>query len=236
MSTIAVHQVVANYSGRAAHAAAAPDEGINALDAAVLGYVNLAALRQHIGDDERVHGVFTMGGDKPNIVPDTAQTHWYVRSPRLTSLELLKPRVEAALSGGAMATGASVTLEWLDEPYAEMLDNRPLLDRFASYMAAQGRPLAEPTAATKVVGSTDMGNVSFVVPSIHPMVAAAPPGTPIDTTEFARGARGPQGDAAVMVGALAMAKCAADLWADERFVAEVRRSFEASLEGAGVRG
>lgn len=235
MSTIAVHQVVATYSGKAAHAAAAPDDGVNALDAAVLGYVNVAALRQHIGDEERIHGVFTGGGDKPNIVPDSAQTHWYVRSPRVRSLEELKPRVEAALTAGAIAAGAAVELEWLDEPYAEMLDNSPLLARFAEYMAAAGRPLAEPDRSTRIIGSTDMGNLSFAVPSIHPILAAAPDGTPIHTTAFATAARSAQGDSAVLVGAAVMAKCAADLWSDPEFAAQVRSHFS-DQRAAAVSG
>ncbi len=112
IDAIAVQQLTVTYSGKAAHAAAAPQEGRNALDAAVLGYQAVAALRQHITPQERIHGVFTNGGDKPNIVPAKAATHWYIRSPTIASLQPLKARVLAALESGAMATGCTVTSAW----------------------------------------------------------------------------------------------------------------------------
>ena len=92
MDVIAIHQLFIEYHGEAAHAAAFPFKGRNALDAAVLGYNAVAALRQHIRPDERIHGIFTHAGDKPNIVPKYARANWYVRSPTLKSLEKLKPR------------------------------------------------------------------------------------------------------------------------------------------------
>src|SRR3546814_14216217 len=101
MDTVAIHRCLATYRGESAHAAAAPERGRNALDAAVLGYVNIAALRQHIGPAERIHGVFTDGGDKTNIVPSRAQTEWYVRSPTVARLQDLKARVAACLTGRA---------------------------------------------------------------------------------------------------------------------------------------
>src|SRR5262245_58226013 len=104
-SSLAVQQLHAVYQGKAAHAAAFPWEGRNALDGAVLGYVNVATLRQHILPTERIHGVFTKGGDKPNIVPREAATYWFVRSSTLASLEVLKARVLACLEAGAVASG-----------------------------------------------------------------------------------------------------------------------------------
>ena len=83
ITSLAVQQAAVTYKGRAAHAAAAPEKGLNALDAAVLGYVNIAALRQHIAPDERIHGIITDGGEKANIVPVRAAANWYVRSPKI---------------------------------------------------------------------------------------------------------------------------------------------------------
>lgn len=225
ISAIAVQQVIARYRGRAAHAAAAPHKGNNALDAAVLGYQAVAALRQHIRPDERIHGVFVDGGDKPNIVPDRAATHWYVRSPRLRTLDELKPRVLACLQAGADATGCTMEHEWLEPVYADMLDNGPLLDAFAANSAALGRPLAPPSTATAVVGSTDMGNVSHLVPSIHPIVQAAPPGVAIHTEDFAGHAASPTGDAAVLHGAKAMAGTLVDLWTRPELLEAARAAF-----------
>ena len=112
MDVIAIQQLWVDYHGKAAHAAAFPQKGRNALDAAVLGYMNVAALRQHIRPTERVHGIFPRAGDKPNIVPELASAQWYVRSPTLKTLERLKPRVFACLEAGAAAAGCEMTHEW----------------------------------------------------------------------------------------------------------------------------
>jgi metal-dependent amidase/aminoacylase/carboxypeptidase family protein len=228
MTTIAIQRLEVVFHGHAAHAAAAPWLGRNALDAAVLGYMNVAALRQHIRPEERVHGVFTEGGDKPNIVPARAAMHWYVRAATLDALEPLKERVLAALAAGAAASGCSMEHTWLEPPYADLRGNRPLCDLYAANATSLGRHVVEPTAERCVVGSTDMGNVSYVVPSIHPMIAVAPEGVSIHTPEFALHAAGPEGDAAVLDGAKAMAMTIADLWLSPPALDAARVSFEAA--------
>jgi amidohydrolase len=227
MSTIAVQQLEAVYEGKAAHASAFPWEGRNALDAAVLGYLGVAALRQHIRPTERVHGVFTKGGDKPNIVPKEAVTYWFVRSDTLASLDVLKPRVLASLEAGALATGCTMHHEWDDHPYADVRDNAALQAAFAANAAAVGRDLVPPDRDHEVVGSTDMGNVSYLVPSIHPMLQVAPPGISIHSPEFTRYAGGAEGDRAVIDGAKALALTVVDLWADAALLAEARAEFMA---------
>lgn len=212
MSTIAIQQCVVTYSGESAHAAAAPERGRNALDAAVLGYVNVAALRQHILPTERIHGVFTDGGDKPNIVPSRAQTIWYVRSPSVDGLDVLKGRVARCLEAGAAAAACDLDIEWIDPPYSDMVDIDAMVDLYAANAAALGRSVLDPAVAGAVVGSTDMGNVSYEVPSIHPIIQAADPGVAIHTPDFAGFAAGEQGDRAVIDGAKAMAWTIADLW------------------------
>ncbi len=226
-SAVAVHRLTASYTGAAAHAAAAPEKGRNALDAAVLGYNAVAALRQHIGSDERIHGVFTDGGAKPNIVPMTAASEWYVRSTNLASLESLKRRVAACLQAGADAAACEVELQWGDPAYADMKDNTPLLDRYLANLSAVGREAdAEPSG--RVVGSTDMGNVSYAVPSIHPLIKVAPDDVAIHTPDFAHYAAGPEGDAAVIDGAKALAMTAVDCWLDETLLAAMRAEFESA--------
>lgn len=212
MTTLAKDSYTATYRGVPAHAAAAPSNGRNALDAAVLGYMAVAALRQHIGDDERVHGTFSDGGGKPNVVPATAETTWYLRSPTLERLSQLVPRVIAALESGAMATGCTVEIERESPVYTEVRDNPVLMELWRDNSEAVGRRSHLPSAASQVVASTDMGNVSRLVPAIHPMIRVAPPGVPIHTREFARHARGEGGDAAVLDGAKAMALTVVDLW------------------------
>lgn len=227
MDGIAVRQVVARYGGAAAHAAAAPHEGRNALDAAVLGYVNVAALRQHIRSDERVHGVFTDGGGKPNIVPASASSHWYVRAADLDALAELAERVAACLEAGAQAAGCTVALEWLEPAFANLVSNPVLEGLYRDNARALGRDPLEPTGALRVVGSTDMGNVSHAVPSIHPMIAVSPPGVVIHTPEFAEFAGGEGGDRAAIDGAKALAMTIADLWVTDGTLDEVRRAFTA---------
>jgi metal-dependent amidase/aminoacylase/carboxypeptidase family protein len=233
MDAIAVQQMWATYTGESAHAAAFPEKGRNALDAAVLGYTAVAALRQHIADGERIHGIFTDGGDKPNIVPARAQTEWMVRSPTLAGLAVLKERFLACLQGGADAAGCELSVEWQDVTYADMVDNRAIGLRYAANAAALGRTVKEPGPGRRVVGSTDMGNVSYAAPSIHPMIQVAPPGVSIHTPAFAAYAGGPEGDAAVLDGAKALAFTVADLWQDPGLVDVARAEWEADVAARG---
>jgi amidohydrolase len=233
MDVIAVQELTAVYTGEAAHAAAFPHRGRNALDAAVLGYVNVAALRQHIRPTERIHGIFTEGGDKPNIVPARARTEWMVRSGSIRTLDPLKARVAACLEAGAAAAGCEVELRWKAVVYADMLDNEVLVGLYAANSAALGRPLAEPDPKQAVVGSTDMGNISYVLPSIHPMIQAAPGGVPIHTPEFAGHARSETGDRAVLDGATALAWTVADLWLQEGVLAAAQDEFTATIAAVG---
>ncbi len=213
MNVIAVHRVYAVYHGQAAHAAAFPWKGRNALDAAVLGYTNVAALRQHIRPNERIHGVFRDGGDKPNIVPARAEIEWYVRAGNLAPAGAAQgPGAWPASRPAPWPPAAPSSSSWQDPVYADMRDNLAMVDLYAANAGQLGRTLVEPDDGFAVVGSTDMGNVSYVVPSIHPMIAVSPPHISIHTPEFADYARGPAGDAAVLDGAKAMAMTVADLW------------------------
>ena len=228
MQTLAVQQLHARYRGHAAHAAAAPHVGRNALDAAVLGYVAVAALRQHIATDERLHGIFTDGGDKPNIVPATAETNWFVRSPTSARLDVLKERLEACLAGGAAAAGVELELEWAPYSFKELRTNAPLVELWAANAAAVGRNPVSPRPGSTVIGSTDMGNVSHAVPSIHPMIAVAPPEVAIHTEAFAEYARSADGDRGVIDGAKMLAGVAIDYWSDEAVRAAAAADFAAS--------
>lgn len=213
IDAIALQQLVVEYHGREAHAAAAPHVGRNALDAAVLGYTAVAALRQHILPTERVHGIFTKAGDKPNIVPNETAMEWYVRSDTITTLAELKERVLGALSAGAHACGCTMDHTWVGYPYADMVTNEHLSASYALNAARTGRTVRDPrTSGHRVVGSTDMGNVSHLVPSIHPMIACAPTGTAIHTSAFTGHAASSLADRAVIDGAVSMALTGVDFW------------------------
>jgi metal-dependent amidase/aminoacylase/carboxypeptidase family protein len=226
MTTIAIRQVRVVYRGRPAHAAAFPHLGRNALDAAVLAYQNVAALRQHITPGERIHGIFTDGGDKPNIVPGRAAQHWYIRSPSLTSLEPLTERVVACLEAGAHAAGCELELEWIEPVYADLIANRVLLDAFVANAGALGRQMLDPRDTEAVIGSTDMGNVSHRVPSIHPMLAVSTPEISIHSPEFTAFAGSEAGDRAVLDGAKSMAMTIADLWLEPDLLTRARSELD----------
>lgn len=229
IDAIALQQLLVEYSGQESHAAAAPHLGRNALDAAVLGYMAVSTLRQHIMPTERVHGIFLKSGDKPNIVPSEASTEWYVRSDDVTSLAALKPRVLAALESGAHACGCSVTHEWIGAAYADMVTNNTMGTMYAHNALRLGRTVTDPRqGGHRVVGSTDMGNVSHLVPSIHPMIASAPSGTSIHTKQFAQFARSPMADKAVVDGAKAMAMTAIDYWTSPERQLAVVAEFDAA--------
>ncbi len=214
MDTLAIQRVTVTYTGHAAHAAAAPEKGRNALDAAVLGYVNVAALRQHISPAERVHGIFTEAGHAANIVPARAVAQWYVRSPTRAGLAALRDRVVVCLQAGADAAGCTMAMDWYEPAYDELVGLEGFDDLYAANAARLGRQVCRPGVggAAPVVGSTDMGNVSHRVPSIHPMIAVSPPDVPIHTEAFVGHARAPEGDRAVLDGAKALAMTVADLW------------------------
>ena len=229
IDAIALQQLLVEYSGQESHAAAAPHLGRNALDAAVLGYMAVATLRQHILPTERVHGIFLKSGDKPNIVPSEASSEWYVRSDNVTSLAALKPRVLAALESGAHACGCSVSHEWIGAAYADMVTNNTMGTMYAHNALRLGRTVTDPRqGGHRVVGSTDMGNVSHLVPSIHPMIASAPGGTSIHTKQFAQFARSPMADQAVLDGAKAMAMTAIDYWTSPERQVAVAAEFNAA--------
>ena len=225
MQVIAVHTVDVSYEGKASHAAAAPQLGRNALDAAVLGYNAVAALRQHIRPDERIHGIFTEAGDKPNIVPSRAAAQWYVRSGTIDSLQVLKERFMACLEAGATAACCEMHSVWKDPPFYNMVDNAPLLNLYVTNAAANGRVVSPRNNKKIVVGSTDMGNVSHAVPAIHPMIKVAPQGVSIHTPEFETHARSEAADQAIVDGALTMAMTIVDCWGDPEALPAIRGSF-----------
>ena len=167
-------------------------------------------------------------------MPSHAAAEWYVRSGEMSSLETLKERVQRCLQGGADASGCEMHAEWMDPPYYDMLDNHPLLDLYVDNAMEIGRhPLPEEEGAM-VVGSTDMGNVSYAVPSIHPMIKVAPEGTAIHTPEFEVFAGREEGDRAVVDGALTMALTMVDCLASADTREAIRTAFPAGTRPHGT--
>ena len=229
MPCIAMAELEVAYHGEAAHASAMPERGRNALDAIVLAYQALAALRQHIGRDERVHGIITDGGQAPNVVPERSAGRFYARAADFDALALLKRRVEACFRSGAEATGCELELAWGAADYRDILYNEPLAAAFQANAESLGRvfiPWEKLPAHIK--GSTDLGNLSYRLPSIHPMLAAAPVHVTIHNAEFEKWAGSELGDAAALDGAKALAMTALDFFADADLRERARAVFEAS--------
>lgn len=225
MNAIAIQNLFVKFHGLAAHAAVSPHKGKNALDAAVLGYMNIAALRQHILPTERIHGIFTNSGDKPNIVPRETEMDWYVRSPTIETLQPLKERVAHCLEGGAMAAGCTVSFDWKKNTFADLVDNLPLLDSYIRNAAQFGRMMTSEYLAGTGGGSTDMGNISYLVPSIHPMVQVAPSGVSLHSAAFADYTKGEEASKAIVDGAKIMAMTAIDMWTSNSLQQEVKAAF-----------
>jgi amidohydrolase len=232
MQVLALSQVEVEYHGRAAHASASPQQGLNALDALITAYNAIAQLRQHIHATERIHGIITDGGQAPNIVPARAAGTFCVRSATEAGLARLKERVVACFQAGALATGTELQLRTLGEDYADMLTNQPLADAYAVNLERLGRHLADRRGApASIAGSTDMGNVSKLVPAIHPMIAAAPPTVPLHSADFAHWAATDEGHRAVIDGAKALAMTALDVLCQPELVNIMKAAFTEGATG-----
>ena len=228
MPCICVAEVEVIYHGKSAHASAMPHRGVNALDGLLLAYQAISNLRQHIRATERIHGIVTDGGQAPNIVPERAAGDFYVRAKDEEALAQLKPRVQACFEAGARGSGCEVEVLWADVDYLDLNTNEPLAERFQQHAEGLGRTFEPLDRQRFGSGSTDMGNVSHRVPSIHPILAAAPPHVVIHNPEFAKWAASDLGDRAALDGAKALALTAADYLAERTLRADAARAFEVS--------
>jgi amidohydrolase len=228
---LACAELHVEYFGREAHAAAQPENGINALEAMIIAYNAINSLRQHIRRTARVHGVITDGGEAPNIVPGHSAASFLVRAEDDAYLEELKLRVAACFEAGAQATGARVHLAWNPNQYASMNTNIPIADAFRRNFAAIGRNVPTPETP-RPLGSTDMGNVSRILPGIHPAIAIAPPDVNSHSPQFAEYAASESGQRAVTDAAKALAMTAIDVLTDAALRARMREEFERSCATA----
>lgn len=223
---LACAELQVDYFGKEAHAAARPEEGVNALDALIAAYNSISALRQHIPGSARVHGIITKGGDASNIVPGHTAASFLVRAEDEKHLEELKGRVIACFEAGAQATGARLEYRWGEAQYAAMRSNRPLAEAYRRNLVALGRKIRErrPLRAT---GSTDMGNVSAVAPAIHPSVAIAPPDVGAHSPAFPAFAASEDGHRGLLDAAKAMAMTAIDVLTDPDLRQRMEEAFRA---------
>ncbi len=212
---LAVDHLEVEYRGRAAHASAAPAEGVNAADALTIAQVAIGLLRQHLRPGDQVHGVVIHGGDAPNIVPDRAAGRFMLRAPTLDDLAILRPRVQACFESGALATGTSLDVRDLGPAYSQFETDRALLAAWRSNAESVGRTYeADDTGAAQPVFSTDMANVSLALPAIHPLIGIDSAGAGIHQPGFARAATGASAEAAILDAATALAMTAIDAATD----------------------
>ena len=223
MNTLACETLEVEFTGKGAHAAAEPEVGINALEAMIQSYNAINSLRQHIRERARIHGVITDGGEAANIVPAHTAATFMVRAEDDTYLDELKKKVINCFSGAATATGAKLKYKW-GEHYAAMLNNLTMARLFRQNMQSLGRSIRL-GGNTMITFSTDVGNVSQLLPTIQPMVAIAPDDVLIHTPQFARAAASEDGLRGLLDAAKAMAMTVVDLLASTETVEKVQEEF-----------
>ncbi|MDI2032188.1 M20 family metallopeptidase [Saccharopolyspora sp. TS4A08] len=205
-SSLAITDLEVHYTGRAAHAAAAPELGRNAADALTVAQVAIGLLRQHLEPQQMVHGIVTEGGAAPNIVPARTAAVYNLRAAEARSLQRLENRIRACFEAGATATGCAHEIVQISPVYAELACDHWLSEAYRRAITDLGRePLDRSTERGRVIGSTDMGNVTRALPAIHPMIAVECGDAVNHQAEFAAACATPSADRAVLDGAVAMA-------------------------------
>lgn len=220
------------FFGQAAHAAATPDEGINALDAILLTFNGINALRQHIRDDARIHGIITHGGDAPNIVPDYAAAEFIVRAADTPYATEVLEKVRACAEGAALATGARLEFKQIGPRYDARLPNPTLMSLFKENMESLGVEV-EIATGNERLGSSDIGNVSQVIPAIHPYVSIGPKDLVGHSPEFREAAASPAAREALLDAAKSLAMTAVDLLAVPAKLSEAQQAFEEQKKQQG---
>ena len=225
IEALALHGIEVEFFGRAAHAASSPEAGINALEAMLQSFAAINSLRQHIKSTARVHGIITDGGEAANVVPAHSAGTFLVRARENDYLEELKERVLNCFIGAATATGARLQYKWDDVRYAPMRNNLQLAQLYAENMHSLGRTVSL-SASENGFGSTDMGNVSQLVPSIHAIVAIADKDVQLHTPRFNEAAASERGLDGAIDAAGAMAMTVADLLSSPEKLNSVKEEFE----------
>ncbi len=215
------------FRGVAAHAAKNPEDGRNALSAMIQLFVSLDALRQHIRSAARVHGVIRNGGSAPNVVPDLTVADFLVRDTTAVRARELVERFEACAKGAATATGTEVEIEQTAPVYSERKNNHTMADRLGSYLSSLGVGLDESSFANPA-GSSDVGNLSLVVPSIHPYLQIAERGTPGHSIAFREAAGSERAQDASLLMVTALSCLGADLLCEPDFLGQVAQEFATS--------
>src|ERR1700737_1547118 len=224
---LAVTHMHFEFIGRAAHASGDPEKGINALDAFVLAYNGISLLRQHIKEGARLHGFLKEGGTAPNIVPERTSGEFLVRARDMAYMQELVQKVKNIFQAAALATGCSVKLTFDEDPYTDLRNNGVLAKLFEENLHRLGIDPVE-GGDLEYVRSTDIGNVSHVVPGLHPTLAIAPADVPTHSQAFLEASGSPRGYQTMVDAAKALAMTGADLLADPSLVEKAKAEFRQS--------
>lgn len=209
---IAASMFDVHYTGKEAHASAFPEMGINAADALTVAQTSIGLLRQHLRQTDRVHGITTHGGDAPNVVPAHTSARYLVRGENLAALEEVRAKVYRCFEAGALATGCTLEIRGGEKPYADVRYDNEISQIYKRNAESIGRKFPElGPAMSRLAASTDMGNISYAIPSIHPMIGINSLPAANHQPEFTAHCVTEEADKAVMDGALAMAWTAIDM-------------------------
>jgi amidohydrolase len=222
---LAAAQFEVRYTGKESHASAFPEHGINAADALTVAQTAIGLLRQHIHTTDRIHGIVTKGGDAPNVVPGSTAAKYIVRARDLAGLTDIRARTMRCFEAGALATGSTMAVTEDHPPYAEMRHDADIAGAYRRNAEALGRSFLDfGSALDRAAGSTDMGNISLALPSIHPAIGIDSLPALNHQPAFAAHCVTAAADKALADGALAMAWTAIDLAADPEIRARLLRS------------
>ncbi|SHJ97625.1 amidohydrolase [Clostridium amylolyticum] len=222
-TTLAVDPLDFEFIGKSAHAAACPEEGINALDAVIQLFNGINALRQHLTSDVKIHGIITHGGDAPNIIPEYAKARFFIRASTRQALNKVTEKVKKIAEGAALSTGSKCNIIAFQNPVDNFLINKNLDAVFAKNAKYLGIDIDEYT--NKGLGSTDAGNISQVVPTIHPYIKIGKDTLVGHTPEFCMAAASKDGDDALILGSKSLALTAFTLLTEKEVLSAVKKEF-----------
>ncbi|GEN57638.1 amidohydrolase [Halolactibacillus alkaliphilus] len=221
--SLAMDAIEFRFEGKTSHAAASPEEGINALDSVIQLFNGINALRQHVKDDVRIHGVITEGGQAANVVPDLAISQFYIRAKERAYVNEVVDKVKKIAEGAALMTGATLAIRNYELSYDNMITNQTLSNIYTEQLYKAGETFIDD--ARGGLGSMDMGNVSHRVPAIHPYIGMGKEGLVAHTTEFRDQTMKESGKDALRRGALSMALTGYQCLTDQALLAEIKREF-----------
>ncbi|WP_121613174.1 M20 family metallopeptidase [Mesobacillus foraminis] len=224
--SLAMDAIQFEFFGKSAHAAASPHQGINALDAVIQLFNSINALRQHITPDARIHGIISEGGKAANVVPDYAVAQFYVRAAKRSYVNELVEKVKHCAEGAALQTGATVKSSFYEFSYDDMITNNELSEAFTKELISLGVDEAEILDQRDGTGSLDMGNVSQVVPSIHPYIKITNENYACHTNEFREAAMSEQAREAMIRGAKAMALTGYEVLTNPVLLRKIKAEFK----------